>query len=294
MENLQGGRPGHVEFAQGEAGREADDWPVAEVSDEGLVGKAAVVTGGTQGIGQGIAERLASLGANVVVCARRAPTTPPEPPAAPPARGGQIVFEPADVRRAADVQRLVEACLERFGRLDVFVANAGIDIGGSLLELDEQTWDEVLDVNLKGAFLCTQAAARTMIRTGTPGRIVLIASTNAFWAESNLAPYNASKAGLVALARTAALELAPYAITVNAIGPGMIATPMTRPLLDNPRSAGEYLKNIPLGRYGTPADVAAAVAFLASDQATWITGQHLVVDGGQTAGLVRTSETINT
>jgi 3-oxoacyl-[acyl-carrier protein] reductase len=204
------------------------------------------------------------------------------------------LFQRADVRRPPDVQRLVEVCLERFGRLDVLVANAGIDIGGSLLTLDEQTWDEVLEVNLKGAFLCTQAAARAMVASqATAGRIVLIASTNAFWVESNLAPYNASKAGIVALARTAALELAPYSITVNAVGPGLIATAMTQPLLDDADAAAAYLKNIPLGRVGAPADVAGAVAFLASDDASWITGHHLIVDGGQTAGLARASDTIN-
>lgn len=285
MENFQGSQAGHGGNSQREAASGA--------SERRLAGRAAIVTGGTQGIGQGIAERLASLGANVVIAARGASSAPPEP-ATPDAGDPGVVFEPADVRRAPDVERLVDVCRKRFGRLDVFVANAGIDIGSSLLELDEQTWDEVIEVNLKGAFLCTQAAARAMVQAGTPGRIVLIASTNAFWAESNLAPYNASKAGLVALARTAALELAPFSITVNAVGPGMIRTPMTRPLLDDPDSATEYLKNIPLGRYGVPADVAGAVAFLASDDAAWITGHHLVVDGGQTAGLVRTSDTINT
>jgi 3-oxoacyl-[acyl-carrier protein] reductase len=256
---------------------------------ENFQGKAAIVTGGTQGIGQAIAARLISLGANVVVAARRATDAAT---AAPESAAG-VVFERADVRRAEDVQRIVDVCLERFGRLDVLVANAGIDLGGSLLTLEERTWDDVVEVNLKGAFLCTQAAARAMIALGTPGRIVLIASTNAFWAESNLAPYNASKAGIVALARTAALELAPYRITVNAVGPGMIGTAMTQPLLDNPREAGDYLKNIPLGRFGVPEDVAGLVAFLASDDAAWITGQHLIVDGGQTAGLVRTPGSIN-
>ncbi len=260
------------------------------MTHRGLQGRAAIVTGGTQGIGQAITDRLRSLGACVVVGSRRGGEASTLLDGEPP-----VVFEQADVRRAADVQRLVDVCLERFGRLDVFVANAGIDIGGPLLTLDERTWDDVLDVNLKGAFLCTQVAARAMVAfPGRPGRIVLIASTNAFWVESNLAPYNTSKAGIVALARTAALELAPHSITVNAVGPGMIATPMTQPLLENAEDAGEYLKNIPLGRFGVPADVAGAVAFLASDDAAWITGHHLIVDGGQTAGLARGSDTITT
>lgn len=257
-----------------------------------LEGRAAVVTGGTQGIGQGIATRLRSLGAHVVVSSRY-------PPAAlesdgSPDDGPQLVFEPADVRIAADVQRVVDTCRERFGRLDVFVANAGIDIGGSLLSLAEGTWDEVIAVNLKGAFLCTQVAARAMVESpGDGGRIILISSTNAFWVESNLAPYNASKAGIVALARTAALELAPHGITVNAVGPGLIGTPMTQPLLDDEAAAAAYLEQIPLGRFGVPADVAGAVAFLASEEAGWLTGHHLIVDGGQTAGLTRGGGTIN-
>jgi glucose 1-dehydrogenase len=258
-----------------------------------FAGRAAIVTGGTQGIGQGIAARLRSLGAHVVVSSRHAPQS--VEPGGAQEGVPQLIFQPGDVRNRADVERVVEVCLERFGRLDVFVANAGIDIGGSLLTMDERTWDEVLGVNLKGAFLCTQAAARAMVSSppGEGGRIVLVASTNAFWVESNLAPYNASKAGIVALARTAALELAPYAITVNAVGPGLIGTPMTQPLLDNEHDAAAYLKQIPLGRFGVPADVAGAVAFLASDEAAWITGHHLIVDGGQTAGLARGADTIS-
>lgn len=262
------------------------------MTDRRLEGRAAIVTGGTRGIGQAITERLRSLGASVVVGSRSADVADPRDPQG---EGPEVVYERADVRRAEDVQRLIEIALERFGGLDIFVANAGIDIGGSLMTMEEQTWDEVLDVNLKGSFLCTKAAARAMAASpGRGGRIILVASTNAFWVESNLVAYNASKAGIVALARTAALELAPHQITVNAVGPGMIVTEMTRALIDHPRDSAEYLKNIPLGRYGTPDDVAGVVAFLACDDAAWITGHHLIVDGGQTAGLGRRGDTINT
>src|SRR4026209_858596 len=139
-------------------------------------------------------------------------------------------------------------------------------------------------INLRGAFIGVQTAARAMRAAGRGGRIVGTAPTNAFWVGRDLAAYNASKAGVLAMARTAAMEFAPHGITVNAVGPGLIATDLTRSVTEDPQNTAQYLRQIPMGRFGTPDDVAAAVAFLASADAGWITGHLLVVDGGQTLG----------
>jgi NAD(P)-dependent dehydrogenase (short-subunit alcohol dehydrogenase family) len=162
------------------------------------------------------------------------------------------------------------------------VANAGIERAARLLDVTDADWDAVLDLDLRGPFLLTQECARVM--TGG-GRIVLVASTNAFAPEGGSFAYNVAKAGVVGLARAAALELAPSGITVNAVGPGLVATDMTASVVGEPAASAWYLDRIPAGRFGRPDDVAAAVAFLVSDDAGWITGHHLVVDGGQTVGL---------
>jgi NAD(P)-dependent dehydrogenase (short-subunit alcohol dehydrogenase family) len=150
--------------------------------------------------------------------------------------------------------------------------------------MTDELWDRVLGINLRGAFFGVQAAGRAMQAAGNDGRIVVTSSTNAFWMETDLAAYNASKAGVLAMARTAAMELARFGITVNAVGPGLIATDLTRSVTDDAANAATYLRQIPIGRFGTPDDVAGAVAFLVSPDAAWITGHLLVVDGGQTLG----------
>ncbi len=177
----------------------------------------------------------------------------------------------------------MDYCLGTFGRLDVTVASAGVGLAASLLETTDQAWEEVIGTNLTGCFLTLQIAAQAMVKQGT-GRIVLVASTNAFWMETNLDAYNASKAGVVAICRTAAMELAPRGVTVNAVAPGLIATRMTISVREQPAVRERYLAQIPMGTFGEPSDVAAAVAFLVSDDARWITGHVLVVDGGQTLG----------
>ena len=149
--------------------------------------------------------------------------------------------------------------------------------------MTEDLWNEVISINLTGAFHTTQLAARQMVGRG--GRIVVVASTNAFFVESNFTAYNSSKAGLIGLVLSAAIELAPLHITVNAVSPGLVATRMTESLIAHPVHGPDYLSHIPAGRFGVPADVAAAVGFLVSPAASWITGQQIVVDGGQTIGI---------
>jgi NAD(P)-dependent dehydrogenase (short-subunit alcohol dehydrogenase family) len=250
-----------------------------------LSGQAAVVTGAGRGIGYAIAERLVRDGASVVlvdVAADRVRAAA-DRLATVAGRAGTVLPVAADCSIRADVERSIEACLERFGRLDVFVANAGIGETVPFLDTSDELWDRTMAINLRGVFLGIQAAGRTMRERGG-GRIVATASTNAFWMETELTAYDASKAGVVGLVRTAAMELAPYGITVNAVGPGMIATDLTRDTVEDPERSRIYLRQIPAGRFGTPADVAGAVAFLVSVDAAWITGHVLVVDGGQTLG----------
>jgi NAD(P)-dependent dehydrogenase (short-subunit alcohol dehydrogenase family) len=200
------------------------------------------------------------------------------------AGGGAVEGIAGDISRRQDVHHAVQHCVERFGGLDVLVANAGITGVQPLLDIDDVSWQRILDVNLTGTFLCTQEAARVMARSGG-GAIVVTASTNAFWVEANMAAYNASKGGIVAFVRTAALDLASFGIRVNAVEPGVVRTRLAAFVTEDPVAAADYLKRIPLHRFAEPGDVADAVLFLASREATYITGQTLVLDGGLTLGL---------
>lgn len=251
-----------------------------------LAGQVAVVTGAARGIGRGIATRLVRDGATVFIADRdigTASTTARELGASATTDGRAAAVE-LDASDRAAIESVVDEVISDAGRLDIFVANAGIGGPTPFLETTDATWDQVMAINLRGAFIGVQIAGRAMRSGGRGGRIVVTSSTNAFWMETGLAAYNASKAGVLAMARTAAMELAPYGITVNAVGPGLIATDLTRSVTDDPRNAADYLRQIPIGRFGTPDDVAAAVAFLVSPDAAWITGHLLVVDGGQTLG----------
>jgi len=250
-----------------------------------LAGQAAIVTGAGRGIGFAIAERFVADGASVILVdldeARSRAAA--DRLAATAGRDGAALAVAADCSVRADVERAIEVCLERFGRLDMFVANAGIGVTVPFLDTSDELWDRTMAINLRGVFLGVQLAGRAMRERGG-GRIVATASTNAFWMETDLAAYDASKAGVVGLVRTAAMELAPYGITVNAVGPGMIETDLTREMIQDPERSRVYLGQIPAGRFGLPRDVAGAVAFLVSADAAWITGHVLVVDGGQTLG----------
>ena len=251
-------------------------------SDE-FAGKAVIVTGAAQGIGRTIAEQYIQRGARVLLfdlddklAARTARELSPD--------ANLAVSVSGDVSVRADVHRAVQTCLERFGRLDVMVAHAGIADAVPLLEIDDASWQRIIAVNLTGVFLCTQEAGRVMARSGG-GTIVVTASTNAFWVESNLAHYNTSKGGVVAFVRSAAMDLARYKIRVNAVAPGVVLTRIAAWVTEDPALATDYLQHIPLNRFAETIDVAKVVLFLASSDSAYITGQTLVIDGGQTLGI---------
>jgi NAD(P)-dependent dehydrogenase (short-subunit alcohol dehydrogenase family) len=246
-------------------------------------GQVALVTGAARGIGRAVAARLAAEGARVFAVDRDADLLR-QTAAELSARSGIIEAVAGDVSRREDVRRMVQTCVDQAGRLDVLVANAGIADVQPLLEIDDRSWQRILDVNLTGTFLCTQEAAREMATRGS-GAIVVTASTNAFWVESNLAHYNASKGGVIAFVRSAALDLAPHGIRVNAVEPGVVRTRLAAFVTEDPAAAADYLKRIPLNRFAEPEDVASAILFLASQEASYITGQALVLDGGLTLGV---------
>jgi NAD(P)-dependent dehydrogenase (short-subunit alcohol dehydrogenase family) len=241
-----------------------------------MAGRVAVITGGSTGIGQGIAELFVREGARVVLMARHADRL--ERTAAGLGQPERVLVLPGDVGLPDDAQRLIDETLDRFGRIDVFVANAGIHRVVPFLETTVETWDEVFRTNVRGAFLTCHAAAAAMATRGG-GSIVVIASTNAVVAEPHMAAYNASKAALVLLAKSMAIDLAPHGIRVNVVAPGTITSEITRPMLE----AGFGFGAVPLGRIGEPIDIAWPVLWLASDEAAYITGATLVVDGGQIA-----------
>jgi 3-oxoacyl-[acyl-carrier protein] reductase len=241
-----------------------------------LEGRVAVVTGGAKGIGRAVTRRLASEGARVVVSGREAGALE-EACAEVRAQGGEALAVVADVSQAADADALCERTLAAFGKADILVNNAGVTRDGLLLRMSEEDWDRVLDTNLKGSFLCIRAFARAMVRQRW-GRVVNVSSVIGLTGNAGQANYAASKAGLLGLTKAVAKELASRHITVNAVAPGFIETAMTEALDDTVREALQA--RIPLGRLGTPEDVAHAIAFLCTEDAGYITGQVLTIDGG--------------
>jgi 3-oxoacyl-[acyl-carrier protein] reductase len=240
-----------------------------------LSGRIAVVTGASRGIGKAIARQLARQGAHVVAAARgdHAGETVADIAAA----GGRAEAVPLDVTEAGAGERMIAGVVERHGRIDVLVNNAGIARDQLMLRMKRDDWDAVLATNLTAAYVLTQAALKPMIRQRA-GRVVCIASVVGQSGNAGQANYAASKAGLIGFAKAVALEVGSRGITVNVVAPGLIDTDMTRAITDQARE--EWAAKIPLRRLGTPDDVAAAVCFLVSDEASYITGQVLAVNGG--------------
>jgi len=241
--------------------------------------KVAIVTGSSRGIGKAIAMKFAREGASVVVNSRKK-VDAEKVVKEILADGGRAVAVEADVSKAKDVQKLIVATLKSFGKLDIFVNNAGVISYSSFLDLKEEEWDALMAVDLKGVYLCTQAAAKQMIKQGKGGKIINISSIAGFIGFPRLAHYCAAKAGVIELTKQVAIELAPYKINVNSIGPGVINTDMTKGIEDDPKQLKQIISRIPLGRIGEPEDIANAAAFLASDEADYITGEVVFVDGG--------------
>jgi glucose 1-dehydrogenase len=244
-----------------------------------LANRVAIVTGAAQGIGLACAQRFAAEGASVVLADRDEAAGTAAAASIPGA-----TFVGADVSRKADVDALVERTLERHGRTDVLVNNAGITHACDFLDLAEEDFDRVLAVNLKSMFLCGQAAARAMVKLGIRGAIVNMSSANAVVAIANQVPYVVSKGGVNQLTKVMAVALAPQGIRVNAIGPGTILTEMAKQaVLTDDAARRKILSRTPLGRCGEPEEVAAVAAFLASDDASYLTGQTIYPDGGRLA-----------
>ena len=245
-----------------------------------------IVSGAAGGIGREVSRQFLSSG-NSVVCfdvdaeALRAAVKELAAVAVGPAA---VVASIGDTSCWEDVEAAVATAVRAFGGLDIVVACAGVVGSSSIVELEPVEWERVLSINLTGTFFLVQAGSRAMAAHRTPGAIVAVASTNGFWVEPNSAHYDTSKGGLIAFVRSAAIELARAGIRVNAVAPGIVRTQLTRELTNDPALSREYRSRIPLERFGEPSDVADAITFLASDRARWITGQTLVVDGGQTLG----------
>jgi glucose 1-dehydrogenase len=260
---------------------------------KGLAGKRVLVTGGTSGIGQAIAVRMAAEGALVAINYRRDPASAAETEALVEAEwaeclanirgcGGRHILVQADVSDPEQVERMVAETVERLGGLDILVNNAGIAVGAASHEMTLDEFDRVIAVNLRGAFICAREALKQFLADEKPGVILNISSVHEIIPKPRYASYSMSKGGMGNLTRTLALEYAGQGIRVNGIGPGATVTRLNRAWIDDPVKRAEVERHIPLGRAGEAEEMAAAAAFLASDEAAYITGQTLYVDGGLT------------
>jgi len=242
-----------------------------------LEGKSAIVTGGTRGIGRAIAELLAQRGANVMIAARSNEQAHTAADEIASATGQRVIPIVVDVSNFESAKLMVDAAIKEFERVDILINNAGVTRDTLIMRMEEADWDFVVDINLKGTFNCSKAVVRQMIKQRF-GRIINISSVAGLMGNAGQTNYSASKAGIIGFSKALAREVASRQITVNVIAPGFVPTALTNDLSDELKN--ESLKFIPLARWGTPAEVAFAAAFLASDEAGYITGQVLSVDGG--------------
>ncbi len=245
-----------------------------------LQGKVAIVTGASSGIGAAIALEMARQGAAVVVNYRSEADAATAIVAQIESTGGKAIAVGADVSKSAEVQAMVQQTVTQLGQIDVLVNNAGMERAAPFLDKTEDDWNRVIAVDLTGPFLCTQAAAREMVKAKRRGTIINISSVHEELPFPGYADYCAAKGGLRMLCRNLALELAPYNINIVNVGPGAIATPINKATLADPAKMEALIREIPLGRIGTPEEVAQLVAFLGSDAASYITGTTIFIDGG--------------
>jgi glucose 1-dehydrogenase len=252
------------------------------MTEERLAGKVALVTGSSRGIGRAIAVRLAQEGAEVAINYSRDEAAASEVLAEVEATGHRGIVIKANLANVSETRAMVDEVVSRFDRLDFLVNNAGIEKKAAFWDATEQDYDQVMGVNLKAVFFASQAMVRHLMRTKRPGRIINISSVHEDLPFPGFASYCASKGGVRMLTRNLAVELGPLGITVNAIAPGAIATAINTNLLNNPQQLKALIDQIPLGRLGRPEDVAGLAAFLASDDASYVTGATYFVDGGLT------------
>jgi len=240
-------------------------------------GRAAIITGGSRGIGRAIAETFASRGADLAIADYQVDLAKSTASEISEQTGQQVIAVEVDVSNLNQAQEMAKSVINTFGKIDILVNNAGITRDDLLMRMKEEDWDDVININLKGAWNCSKAVVRTMMRKRY-GKIVNISSVSGQIGQIGQTNYSASKAGLIGFTKAMAREVASRGITVNAVAPGFIPTALT---LDLPEELKEYILSVtPMGRMGTPAEIASAVAFLASDEASYITGQILGVDGG--------------
>ncbi len=245
-----------------------------------LKGKVAIVTGGNSGIGKAIVLALAEAGANIVIdyVANEEATEELEQQVAK--LGDQSIGVEADVSNVEDLQRLIQAAVDAFGRLDIMVNNAGIETRTSILDTTEGQFDRVMAINLKSAFFGTQLAAKQMIAQGGGGRIINISSVHEDWPMPGNTPYCLSKGGMRMLTRTAGVELGPQGVTVVGVGPGAVATPINKETMDDATKMKTLDAAIPLARMAEPSEIGSVVAFLAGDGASYLTATTIFADGG--------------
>lgn len=247
-----------------------------------LDNKVALITGGSKGLGEAIADALASAGADVVVTSRHGDEAQATASRIASTYGRRALAMQSDVTKAAEVKAMVEETIGQLGHIDILVNSAGINIRKPTLEISEDEWRQVMDTNLTGPFLATQAVGHHMLERGW-GRVINLGSIQSVIAQPGRPAYNSSKGGLLQFTRTVALEWAQAGVTVNAICPGPFDTPLNRPLRNNPEVYKTFLTKIPMGRWGDVSEIGGAAIFLASDASSFVTGSALFVDGGWTA-----------